>query len=491
MQLLSILTGISLILSLLLVPLCRALALRSKLVDEPDYGRKIHTRAVPRVGGVAIALAIAAAVLFGARLHPGPATTQFLDVWKILGLPAALIFLIGLTDDIFSVSARWKLAGQIVCASIAVAGGIQIHAVAGYMVPGWIGASISVAWLVACMNALNLIDGVDGLAGGVALFAGATLMTAALLSGQPGFAWAVAPMVGAVGGFLFYNFNPASIFLGDCGSLLLGFLLGCYGILWSGNSHTGMLAPLIMLALPLVDASIAILRRFLRRQPIFSPDRSHIHHRLLDKGLPVRAVALRLYSVSALAGVVALYVGAIASRAERLAVVLLVCGVAFGVSRLRYSEFEAAWRVLLGGFFRRTLNGHLAVESFRAGLAAATTPQECWTAVERASKEFGFHRVEMRIAGQSFNYQHGGSTRRSWHIRVSITDDDSVELYREFLRSRYSHSTEIADFAETIRKMLAYKTFEAVRPAHSDLDCASVIDEEHDWNQNQRQRQHV
>jgi UDP-GlcNAc:undecaprenyl-phosphate GlcNAc-1-phosphate transferase len=145
---------------------------------------------------------------------------------------------------------------------------------------------VTVLWLLACANAFNLIDGLDGLASGVGLFATLTTLCAALMHGDMELALATAPLAGALIGFLRYNFNPASIFLGDCGSLSIGFLLGCYAVMWSQKSATllGMAAPAIVLAAPLVDTALSIARRFIQHKPIFGADRGHLHHRLLDRG---------------------------------------------------------------------------------------------------------------------------------------------------------------------------------------------------------------
>ena len=148
----------------------------------------------------------------------------------------------------------------------------------------------------------------DGLAAGVGVFATLTSFVAALIHGSLDLAFVTAPLVGALLGFLRYNFNPASIFLGDSGSLLIGFLLGCFGMMWGQKSATaiGMTAPLIALAIPFLDTGLAIARRYLRAQPIFAPDRSHIHHRLLDQGLTPRRTAVMLYGICGLCAVLAI-----------------------------------------------------------------------------------------------------------------------------------------------------------------------------------------
>ena len=156
-------------------------------------------------------------------------------------------------------------------ACIAYAVGVQVSGIAGYLAPGWLSLPLTVLWLVACTNAFNLIDGVDGLASGVGLLAAFTTLAAALLQNNAALALATAPLVGALLAFLRYNFNPASIFLGDSGSLTIGFVLGCFGAIWSQKSATllGMTAPLMALSIPLLDTALAVVRRFLRHQPIF------------------------------------------------------------------------------------------------------------------------------------------------------------------------------------------------------------------------------
>ena len=155
------------------------------------------------------------------------------------------------------------------------------------MISPWLSLPLTLLWLVGCANAFNLIDGIDGLATGAGLFATVTILIGALLSNNVPLALATVPLAGALLGFLRYNFNPASIFLGDSGSLTIGFLLGCYGVLWSqkGATMLGMTAPLMALAVPLLDTGLAVARRFLRHQPIMSGDAAHIHHRLLARGL--------------------------------------------------------------------------------------------------------------------------------------------------------------------------------------------------------------
>ncbi|RPI12821.1 MAG: undecaprenyl/decaprenyl-phosphate alpha-N-acetylglucosaminyl 1-phosphate transferase, partial [Acidobacteriales bacterium] len=250
-------------LSLVLTGVCRNVFRRYGVLDWPGAGRKTHARAVPRVGGVPILLSgvVAFGVLMVAPLHSGDLMEQSLPL-ALKALPAViLIFLTGLLDDLRGLTPWQKLAGQFAAAVAACLGGVTIHAVGGHPLPLWLGIPVTLFWLVGCANAFNLIDGVDGVAAGIGLFATITTLVAALLDNNLMLALATAPLVGSLLGFLRYNFNPASIFLGDSGSLLVGFVLGCYGVVWSQKCATilGMTAPMMALAIPILDVGLSIL----------------------------------------------------------------------------------------------------------------------------------------------------------------------------------------------------------------------------------------
>ena len=182
--------------------------------------------------------------------------------------------IIGILDDLIGIEPWHKLIGQIIAGGLAYWAGIHVQGFGGYNLGPWWSIPLTILWLVGCTNAINLIDGIDGLATGVALFATCTTLIAALLQHNLALALAVVPLAGCLLGFLRYNFNPATIFLGDSGSLFIGFLLGYFSVLWSQKAATmlGMTAPLIALSVPLLDTGLAIFRRFLRRQPIFGAD---------------------------------------------------------------------------------------------------------------------------------------------------------------------------------------------------------------------------
>src|SRR5713101_8634229 len=294
---------ISFVFSLLLTPLVRDTFLKWGLVDHPDQIRKRHASPTPRVGGIAIVISYLAA--FGIVLslpfaYRSVVIKALPDVWIIL-LAAAIVFATGLLDDLIGLKPWQKLLGQLAGASVAVAAGVQIHVGSQYSMEAWWSIPISLIWLLGCTNAFNLIDGLDGLAAGVGLFATITMLLAALTQNNLEMTLVTMPLVGCLFGFLRYNFNPASVFLGDCGSLLIGFLLGCFGVLWSQKSPTmvAVAIPIVSLGLPILDVAFAVLRRFLSHKRLFAPDREHIHHKLLGRGISHRQTVLLLYSVSA------------------------------------------------------------------------------------------------------------------------------------------------------------------------------------------------
>src|SRR6202171_4825411 len=272
----------------------------------PSSDRHIHTRPIPRLGGVAIFLTLWCMVLaahwvpgnFGTREFPLPPFAL-----KILG-PATIIFLLGLIDDFYGVNAYVKFAVQAGAAVLLYCNGFGISHLsflAAHPHLGWLaGLPLTILWVLWITNAFNLIDGLDGLAAGSALFSSLVTCVVAILFHGEGILFLTLALAGAITGFLRYNFNPASIFLGDCGSLLIGFLLSAIALAGSQKSPTmvAVAIPIVSLGLPILDASIAVVRRFLSGKDLFDADREHIHHRLLSRGMPHRRAVLLLYAVS-------------------------------------------------------------------------------------------------------------------------------------------------------------------------------------------------
>jgi UDP-GlcNAc:undecaprenyl-phosphate/decaprenyl-phosphate GlcNAc-1-phosphate transferase len=443
----------SFIIALLATPAIRDFALALGCVDRPDGFRKSHPSPVPRIGGIPIVLAYLVAFGVLAVFPPSPMWSGLADGIRLF--PAvALVFVVGLVDDLRRLTPWQKLAGQAAASSLAIAGGLRITHLVGYEVPALLSVAATMIWLIGCANAFNLIDGVDGLAAGAGLFAATTMLIAALLQNNLALVLATAPLVGALLGFLRFNFNPATIFLGDSGSLVIGFLLGCLGVTWSQKSATvlGLTAPLMALAIPLLDTCLAIARRFITNQPIFSPDRGHIHHRLLDRGFTPRRVALSLYAACGLAAALSLTLSVSETQMAGPVVVLFCAFTWLGVQHLGYVEFDLAGRLFMDGSFRRLVNCQLELRSFDTAIATADNPQTRWEVVLRAARQLGFCRVSAKLAGRQFE-EWLTVPDRLWSIRILLEDDDYVELCRA--ANQPNNSAAVAPFADAILRSLS------------------------------------
>ncbi len=454
---------------LILTPILRYYSFKLGLVDQPDNNRKVHTRPIPRTGGVAIAVSYALALGLTARFAPfGALTIHHRDLLWSLFPAVGLIFLVGLVDDLRGMKASHKLLGQIAAASWAVFMGAKIPLFAGHPGANWIMWPLSVLWLVGCTNAFNLIDGMDGLASGVGLFATFTTLLAALLQGNWGLAMATMPLAGCLLAFLRYNFNPASIFLGDSGSLTIGFLLGCFGVIWSQKSATllGMVAPLMAFSLPLFEVGLSIGRRFLRNQPIFQPDRGHIHHRLLGRGLHPRMVALILYSACGIAAVLSLLQSSLSFHLGGLIIILFCSLSLFGIRHLNYVEFRAAGQVLRQGRILQMMQGEIHLQNFRNAMNEAKTLDDCWTVIRDACEEMDFCSVRMTVNGRNFQETFKPPIDDpTWQIRVKLGTAGQIV----FIRSNEGIPPALTGFLKVLRE-----TMTAAKCFASELNIADV-----------------
>ncbi|MHB8926545.1 MAG: glycosyltransferase family 4 protein [Bacillota bacterium] len=289
--------------SVLLTPLVRRFAIKSGAVDRPGlrHTRGVHKKPIPRLGGVAIFAAFAVAASAAAGLADR-------DHFGII-LGGLLIVAIGVIDDFRPLSAKVKLLGQLAAAIVLVLFGVRINEVTNPF-GGWIflgpwSAPLTVLWVVTLINVVNFIDGLDGLAVGVTSIASLTLLFVALKQGQADMADMVifaAALAGATLGFLPYNFNPARIFMGDSGSMFLGYALAAVSVSGLVKSATtvGLAIPVLAMGLPIFDSFFVIIRRYLNHRPVYEADRGHVHHRLLDLGLSQKQAVLVLYGVSGL-----------------------------------------------------------------------------------------------------------------------------------------------------------------------------------------------
>lgn len=410
-------------LALLLTPLFRHLFRRLGIVDRPG-GRKTHQGEIPRAGGGPIVLAYTAALTV-TSFNPAAALVDFHAVTKLLP-GAILIFLVGLADDIRPLNPWHKLAGEIVAAVAAFAAGVRVDAVAGGAMPWFVSLPITVLALLLTTNALNLVDGLDGLCAGIGLFSAVTICGSAILLGNYPLAALTFPLAGALAGFLYYNFGRATVFLGDSGALTVGFLLGACGILWNQKSATllTLCVPLLSLSVPLVDLSLSILRRYLGSRPIFSPDRGHIHHRLLDMGLTPRRAVLVLYLVSAGAALVGLLLSNPSTGrhwAVLISVALAASAVAIG--RLRYRELDAAGK-LLGGI-RGAIAARIELDDFAGRLAVARNSEQWWQTLVELGRQAGWTRMQWNRADGSdaADLDPGG---RDWRLEVRLRSGETV-----------------------------------------------------------------
>lgn len=303
--------GLAFFATLLMTPLSKRFAFKVGAIAQVK-DRSMHTKPMPMAGGTAIITGFAVSVMILAPSMQGYKFSNHIGL--VVGI--IIISIVGLLDDIYDLNAKIKLFFQILAALIVVSTGTTIELISWpfaesrMLVLGAFAKPVTVIWIVGLTNAVNLIDGLDGLATGVSSIAALCLMVIAFLKGEPVIVLFAAALAGACIGFLPHNFNPASIFMGDTGSTFLGFTLAVISIQGLIKSYTAvtMVVAVIVLGLPIFDTSFAILRRLIRRKPIMQADRGHLHHRLVDKGLSHRNAVLALYGISGAFGIAGILV---------------------------------------------------------------------------------------------------------------------------------------------------------------------------------------
>ena len=287
---------LALLISLILVPFVAKLAIKIGAVDKPNE-RKVHTKIMPRMGGLAIYLSFFAVLFLSHEM-----TMQHIGL--LTG--GTVLVLVGIIDDKTDMPAKIKLLGQIFAACIVVAAGVRVEFMTNFILGGVFPLYIfsvpfTVLWIVAITNAVNLIDGLDGLAAGTSIIAAATMAISGYATGQTEMASMALILIGASLGFLKYNFHPAKIFMGDTGSMFLGYNLSVLAIMGFTKSFTvlSLVTPILVLAIPILDTLFSIIRRKMNNKPIFTPDKNHLHHCLLNYGFSHRNTVLIIYAVSA------------------------------------------------------------------------------------------------------------------------------------------------------------------------------------------------
>jgi len=424
----------SLILSVLVTPLVRRLALRIGAVSPPG-GRHVHGRTIPRLGGIGLAFAWAVPVVIMATRDPvvmSALNGRSVQIATVV-LGSIAICAVGALDDARGLRAQYKLAAQVLVATVAFECGFQIQAIQlpllGISQMGVFALPVTVLWIVGVTNAVNLIDGLDGLAAGVTFFAAFTSFVIASISGSVFVALTMAALMGALVGFLFFNFNPARIFMGDSGSYFLGFVLATTALAGGGlqqkaSTAVSLLVPVLALGVPIFDTFFSMFRRVLERRPIFSADRGHVHHRLLDLGLTHRRAVVFLYGISSLlaAGAIAISLG----RSWHVGLALLSVSLVFiGFVRFlgyfEYLHFRKRQRARLRDPF--TDNLRRVVPSLIVSLSKASGEESALKVLERFTTETPISCVE--LVGMDL----AGGVPRSWRAVGSDTSErDFVEM---------------------------------------------------------------
>ena len=444
------------ILSLAFTRFIRDGANRRGWLDTPGAGRHRHLVPVPRLGGVAIFLTFAFAT--GAAL----VVSKFLEIrpplsgQTALGIvfPAALIFILGLYDDRFSLGPYSKLGVEALAAVWLYWNGFGIHWLALYSPKDALQISLSlpltIFWVLLITNAFNLIDGLDGLSAGSALFSTLIIFAVSLARHTPLISLFAIILAGTTLGFLRYNFHPASIFLGDSGSLFIGFLLSALALAGSQKSTTAVAVaiPVVAFGLPVLDVFISVIRRYLNGKPLFLGDDDHLHHKLLQRGLSHRDAVLVLYAVAAVFGFLSL---ALLHGDTRISFVLLLIGLGtwVGVRQLKYVEvYELAATARQIWLRKRVIANNLqvrrAIESFPgAPLGFAETCRILQLSLESAGfcgVSVSFPEIDLVDPASLFPLQADGKNRWShcwldrdvsahqWELKLELTSSSGGKL---------------------------------------------------------------
>ncbi len=364
---------ISLVASWLLVPVAKKLAPALGMVDEPD-DRRIHKTPIPRCGGIAVFIATHLALL---AVFFGPwqnlsGSTQLLD-WAFILVGSTVLLLVGVFDDKFDMRAWFKLLGQLAVALLMFFGGFTFEAFLHIQLPFVVNLGATLFWFVLLINAFNLIDGMDGACAGLGMIASAGLAGMLLSLHQPTDALVLVALAGACLGFLRYNFNPASVFLGDCGSMFIGFLLAAVSLKANVKQSmlVALLVPLLAVGVPVFDVLLAVWRRMGRKMismikddglatKVFGPDLDHIHHKLLRNGMTQRKAAVALYGTAIFICVVALGATAMNDNRAALLMIGMIVVLHFVVRQIAQVELWTTTQVVLQGVHRpRNLVGLL------------------------------------------------------------------------------------------------------------------------------------
>ena len=465
--------------SLIITPVVRRLCERFQLLDVPTDSRRLHTKAIPRLGGVAIYLSCLTALStlpFVDNLLTQTLKARWSDIFVAL-VPATLVLILGIVDDLRGTNATVKftvlgliatlfyfLGGHIDALSIPFVGTVELPPVLSF--------AITILWLVGIANAFNLIDGMDGLASGAALFSSLVILIISISQSRPLMTVVALVLCGALAGFLRYNFNPASIFLGDSGALFVGFTLAALSVLSAQKATTtvAIVIPILAFGFPMVDTAMTMGRRLISRRPMFQGDNEHIHHMLLARGWSQRRVVLALYGVCTLFGLVAMIFTTTGSKTTGLIMFVVSVAVLIAVGHLRYHEIDE-----LRAGVKRTVSdrrlrvaNNVRIRRTAVALSKASDIDHVFGAIHQmlefgefsfanvqvgrkgsaeiaervfkaAAKRNGHAQLELREGGIYWAWSNGNSDSRShsaWCFRLPLVKDGVewgwMNLYRDF-----------------------------------------------------------
>jgi len=429
---------------------------RLRAFGKPHGGRE--QAQVPRLGGLSIFLATLAGwgVLL---LVPNDVRTRFLSEWRTVLtvlVPGSLVLLMGAYDDVRGATPRQKLALEVLAAGMVWWAGFRIVSLPilwSRIQSPWMSLLLTVLWIVAVTNAFNLIDGLDGLAAGIALFVAISVFVVSILQNNHFVCILAITLAGALLGFLRFNFAPATIYLGDSGSLFLGFFLGTLAIHSSQKSSTllALVVPFVAFGLPLMDTTLAVVRRFLSRRPLFTADQDHIHHRLLQQKLSPRMAVLLLYALAALFSLGSLLI--VHSTGSVVALVAVLAGAAgwFLTSRIQYEELSElnVYVARAVQSQRHVLANQILIRKASRQLEAAATLEESWRVLVSTLEALDFDEASCELpkwpndpAPSLPGWSRLGEVRSQdcWHVAIPMHAGERVvgelQLYRELAKGR-------------------------------------------------------
>ena len=403
----------------------RDLATRRGWVSLPQDGRQVHQTPLPRLGGVAIFLAFSVSLIVWLGLSVKfPQLVQGLAPATLLRIyvPACLIFALGIYDDLHGAGAYLKFSVQAIAAIMLFAGGMRVLDLPlifrSYSVPWFLGLPLTVLWVVAVTNAFNLIDGLDGLAAGSALFSTMVFFVCALVNHSWLGSLMSVTLAGAILGFLRFNFNPATIFLGDSGSLFIGFMLSALALAEQQKTPTfvAVAIPVVSFGLPILETLLSILRRLIGGRPIFSADREHIHHKLLQMGFSHRQVVIVLYAVSAVFAMLSLFLLWPTGSTLGLVLAVVGTGVWLGVQHLNYLEFGELRRVAQRTIDQRQIViNNLSVRRAAEELKVARDFTQVRSVLIAAFESNDFDAFELQLKSLPGDQAQPGENNRHFH----------------------------------------------------------------------------